>query len=215
MDFGSQTRYNKINMATNLHPVKKLLLMGLSILFVFLPLAGLAQTTSDAQKLPPAMLRSLQNATTTVEHPPVTVDVGIKRRFNDSPEALAEHELKAANVINKTRLQVFARHVAMTEPIERMDIGDEEITIVMNGPAKLFGFITTSVTYETTATFSDGIDDVSTTIKSGWLRHLTTERQPKAISEQVTQTVNQADYLSVTQLRAVIVEAIVKAVNNQ
>ena len=202
-------------MAITFHQVKRLLLMGLSILFVFLPLAGLAQTTSDAQKLPPAIPRGLQNATTTVEHPPVTVDVGIKRRFNDSPEALAEHEMKAANVINKTRLQIFARHVAMTEPIERMDIGGEEIIIVMDGPAKLFGFIPTSVTYETTATFSDGVDDVSTTIKSGWLRHLTTEQKPEAISEKVTQTVNQADYLSVTQLRAVITEAIVKAVNNR
>jgi len=182
---------------------------------LFFPFAVLAQTTSDAQKLSPAIPRSLQNATTTVEHPPVTVDVGIKRRFNDSPEALAEHELKAVNVINKTRLQVFARHVAMTEPIERMDIGDEEITIVMNGPAKLFGFIPTSVTYETTATFGDGIDDVSTTIKSGWLRHLTTERKPEKVSEQITQTVEQANYLSVTQLRAVIAEAIVKAVNNR
>jgi len=85
---------------------------------LFFPFAVLAQTTSDAQKLSPAIPRSLQNATTTVEHPPVTVDVGIKRRFNDSPEALAEHELKAANVINQTRLQIFARHVAMTEPIK-------------------------------------------------------------------------------------------------
>jgi hypothetical protein len=190
-------------------------IIALTLLLLVLPLVSLAQTTSDAQKLPSAIPRSLQNATTTVEHPPVTVDVGIKRRFNDSPEAIAEHELKAANVINKTRLQVFARHVAMTEPIKSMSIGGEEINIVMNGPAKLFGFIPTSVTYETTATFGDGVDDVSTTIKSGWLRHLTTEQQPEAISERITQTVNQADYLSVTQLRAVITEAIVKAVNNQ
>jgi len=176
------------------------------------PLMATAQTTSDAQKLPPAIPRSLQNATTTIKHPPVTVDVGIKRRFDDSPEALAKQEMKAANVINKTRLQVFARHVAMTEPIERMDIGDDTITVIINGPGKLFGVIPKSITYETTVAFSDEVDDITTRIESGWVRYLTTERKPDVISAEIAKQVATADYLSVTQLRAVITEAIVDTV---
>jgi len=180
-----------------------------------LPVVGLAQTSSDAQRLPRAIPRGLENATTTVEHPPVTVDVGIQRRFNDSPQALAENELSASAVINKTRLQMFARHLAMTEPVKSISIGDETISVVMKGPAKLFGLIPKSITYETTVTFSDEVDDVSTNIKSGWLRYLTTEKQPEAVSEQVVQTVSETDYLSVTQLRAVIAEAVVAAINGQ
>jgi hypothetical protein len=201
----------KIDAAQSKYVAITILILPLLVL----PFAGLAQTTSDAQKLPPAIPRSLQNATATVEHPPVTVDVGIKRRFDDSPKALSKHEMKAANAINKTRLQIFARHVAMTEPIERIDIGDDTITVAINGPGKLFGIIPKSITYKTTVTFSDEVDDIKTRIESGWVRYLTTERKPDVISEEIAKQVAAANYLSVTQLRAVITEAIVGTVKTR
>jgi len=47
------------------------------------------------------------------------------------------------------------------------------------------------------------------------VRYLTTERKPDVISDEIAKQVATANYLSVTQLRAVITEAIVDTVKTR
>lgn len=172
-------------------------------------------STADTQNLPQAFMLPMGTSTESVTHGQVTVDIGIDRRFSESPQVLAETELSASNVINTRRLQMYTRHVALTEPIQEMAVGEELITLRMKGPAKLFGFIPVSVTYDIDTAFSDGeMDEVNVTQTSGWWSVLATKSGATAISEDIKSSMAEAQFLSITQMRALVLESIVDAVNN-
>jgi hypothetical protein len=145
----------------------------------------------------------------------VTVDIGIDRRFDESPQAFAGLDLSADQVINTRRLQVYVRHVALTEPIREMTVGNDEIDVRMSGQAKLIGFIPVGVTYQVAAELSSdgGLASVTSEITSGsWWRWMATKQSSETISTKIRERVAEGSYLSTTQLRASVLEAIVSAV---
>lgn len=188
------------------------------VLFIILPLvlvpflAG-AQTTSES--LPQAFMLPMGTSTESVAHGQVTVDIGIQRRFSESPQALSDVDLSSDRVINTRRLQVFTRHLALTEPIKEMDVGSDEISVRMQGSGRLLGFIPIGITYDVDTAFSDGeLDEVVVERTSGWWSRLASKQQPEEIAAGIETTVQSAEFLSMTQMRAVILEAIVDAISN-
>jgi hypothetical protein len=200
---------------------KYLPLLVTAVLLV--PLFVEAQTATDTgttstintRNLPQTFMLPMGTSTESIEHGQVTVDIGVDRRFSESPQVLAERDLSASNVINTRRLQMYTRHVALTEPIQEMEVGEESISLRTKGPASLFGFIPTQASYNVDTAFSDGeMDNVSITQTSGWWTVLATKPDTESISENIKNSVADARLLSVTQMRAVVLESIVDAINN-
>jgi len=188
-----------------------------------IPLAVGAQTTTNTsvtdtsaapQTLPQTFMRPMGTSTEPVEHGEVTVDIGIDRRFSESPSALKGIDISANQVINARRLQVLSRHIALSEPVEEMSVGEDIVRVRLSGDADLFGFIPIGVGYEVTAELGDdGLSSVQTTRQSAdWWSWLASKPNTENISQQVEATVADAQYLSITQLRAVVLEAIIDAV---
>lgn len=186
-------------------------------LFFLLPLFVGAQTTSTTTgsgPLPQAFLLPTGTSTESVEHGEVTVDIGIDRRFSESPDALADADISAGQVINTRRLQAFSRHIALTESVKEMDVGDDVVRVRITGEGKLAGIIPIGVDYEVTAEIGeDGLSSVNTRqLSGGWWSWMAAKPSPEDIDQEVEANVSEANYLSITQLRAIILESIVNAV---
>lgn len=201
---------------------KKLLTTSFVGLILLSPVVGFAQnsptssTSSDTQSLQRLMMGEMATSSEPVSHGEVTIDIGIERRFSESPQAFAEVDITASQVFNSRRLQAFVRHLALTKHFEKMGVDDEKITATISGPADLLGFIPVSIAYDTTVAFSNGdIDDVSTEITSGWWTRLTRNQTSDAISEAIETTVENSQFLSVTQQKAVILETIVETISER
>ncbi len=190
------------------------LIVGLIFILPLFVGAQTTSTTTGSGPLPQAFMLPAGTSTEPVTHGEVTVDIGIDRRFSESPDALADVDISASQVINTRRLQVFSRHIALTEPVKEMDVGDDQVRVRITGDGKLVGLIPVGVDYEVTAEITeDGLAEVNTQrMSGGWWSWMATKPNPETISQQVTSTVEQGSYLSITQLRAAILEAIVNAV---
>jgi hypothetical protein len=176
--------------------------------------AQTSSTTTGPGSLPQAFLLPAGTSTESVQHGQVTVDIGIERRFSESPGLLADADISASQVINARRLQAFTRHIALTEPVKEMDIGEDAVRVHVTGQGKLVGLIPVDVDYEITAEIADdGSTSVETEHKSsGWWLWMAQKPSPETISNQVEEIVSETEYISITQLRAVILEAIVDTV---
>lgn len=153
-------------------------------------------------------------STESVEHGQVTIDLGIKRRFSDSPASLSDVDLAAGAVLNKRRLQVFARHIALTEPVEEMDIGENEITVKMDGVGRLLGVMPVTRTYDVTTSFSRQVDDISVKTVDAWWGWLVRDADQQQLAAAIKDTVDSGQYFSVTQLRAAVLQAIIDSINS-
>lgn len=197
-----------------MHRYILLLVLGAFFAMPLMVGAQTSSTTTGPGPLPQAFLLPTGTSTEPVKHGQVTVDIGIERRFNESPGVLADADISASQVINARRLQAYTRYVALTEPVKEMDVGDDVVRVRVTGQGKLIGLIPVGVDYEVTADISEvGSTSVKTKrLSSGWWSWMARKSDPKTISNKIETAVSESDYLSITQLRAVILEAIVDTI---
>lgn len=195
--------------------MQKYIIYTIALLFLVTPLCIYAQTTTGngTSSLPQTFMLPMGTSTEPIEHGQVTVDIGIERRFSESPDALAEVDISASRVLNKRRLQVFSRHLALTQPIKEMNVGDDVVRVLITSRAKLIGLIPVGVNYEITAEIDEGkLSRVRTERVSGnWWSPLAVKPNTENITQAIKSSITETNYLSITQLRAIILEAIVNA----
>lgn len=196
--------------------MQKYAIYTITVLLLVFPLCTYAQTTTNngTGSLPQTFMLPMGTSTESVAHGQVTVDIGIERRFSESPDVLAEADISASRVLNKRRLQVFSRHLALTQPIKEMNVGDDVVRVLITSRARLIGLIPVGVDYEITAEIDEGeLSRVRTRRISGnWWSWLAAKPNPENITQAIKSSVAETNYLSTTQLRAVILEVVVNAV---
>lgn len=184
-----------------------------TVLFVLMPLAGLAQ--QQPAGIGPANIPGFTMPTTTepVSHGETTIDLGVIRRFDESPKALRDLDLPPGRVINKSRLHVYTRHIMLTEPITKLDVGDRTIRATVQDKATVLGFIPARATYDVEIDFDNGIEAVETTVQGRWWHSFADFRPPEAISKNIKAGVTRERFLSRTHVKAFILDAIAKSVS--
>lgn len=171
------------------------------VLTVAIPLTLFAQTGTEPTT-------STKAEEENIKHGKISVDLGIERRIDSSPARLRNINLSAQSVFNEALFHAYIRHLALREPINEMKIDEQSMTVEIKGKGRLLGIIPTDIAYRVNTTFRSELDEVDVEVLSAW-SWLATKKSPDKVAEKIRSEMESVSYLSVTQLRAFILESIV------
>lgn len=187
-------------------------IMVLSVLALPLTTASATTTTTTTTSTTPSSLEEVMN-TDKVDHGQISLDIGVPRRINSSPSGLVDLDLGPAQVLNQQLLELYARKLVLTEPIKGLSIGEESIEMTISGTARLLGIIPVGLPHEVVVDLDTQVEDITVDNSSSW-GWLAAKPNPAAIIANIQAEVDGVDYLSVTQMKAYLLEAIVGAVTS-
>ncbi len=174
-----------------------------------------AQTSSEGDT-PTATNTPVASTSTSadsesISHGELHLNLDVPKRISSSPARFEDLDINPETVLNENLLEVYARHLALTEPIDLIDISDEEVITEIDGPAKLFGFIPVGTTYRVEVELDPQLEDVTVTQPDSW-GWLATKKQSDVVVSQIAANIDAAEYISETQLKAYVLQATVQAV---
>lgn len=146
--------------------------------------------------------------TEMISHPRISIRNGLARRISQSPAGLADINLSHDQVLNSDLLELYARKLVLTEPIEALRIGDQEMDLTVRGKARMFGFIPARLSYDVSVVFSGRTPEITVDHPTRWswlMRKSTTE----SVSEYALSELEGVQYISLTQLKAHTLQAII------
>ena len=167
--------------------------------------------SSSVEMLSSNDLQAIENASgPEVEHGQIRLNQGVPRRISSSKADLQDIDIAARQVINKKLLVIYARHLALTEPIQEMNITDESIEMTVNDPVGLLGIIPLERRIEVTVSFASGrITQVEVAKRDAWHDWLFVSFKTDKKKQQIGRNLSDVKPLSTTQLKAYILEAVV------
>lgn len=193
---------------------KKLSLLILSLVLVsFLAPAGMGATTTSSSS-PADLMQSLDQAMDTekVEHVRIRFDLGMSRRISRSPSGFADLELAPGQVLNRDLLTVYAQKLALIESIDEFSIGEDSVDITIRGDARLLRLIPIGLPYKISVTLDGRTPDITVEHPSGW-SWLAMKLSPDTVATRITNDMEEVQYISGTQQKAFLMEAIISSVN--
>ena len=167
--------------------------------------------SSSVEMLSSDDLQAIENASgPEVEHGQIRLNQGVPRRIAKSKADLQDIDIAARQVINEKLLVIYARHLALTEPVQEMNITDESIEMTVNDPVRFLGIIPLERRIEVTVSFASGrITQVQVTKKDAWHDWLFGSFKTEKKKQQIGRNLSDVKPLSTTQLKAYILEAVV------
>jgi hypothetical protein len=167
--------------------------------------------SSSVEMLSTNDLKAIENASgPKIEHGQIRLNQGVPRRIARSKAGLEAIDIAARQVINEKLFVSYARHLALTEPIQDMTITDKSIEMTVNDPVGLLGIIPLERVYKATVSFASGrITQVEVKKRDVWHDWLFGSAKTQEKKQQIGRNLSDVKPLSTTQLKAYILEAVV------
>lgn len=192
-------------------------ILGLILLTLFLPvsvLAQLATSTGNGVSISSDFVEQVRGLDgEDIEHAPVSLYLGVRKRFSASQSGIANLDITPGLVLNPKLLELYVRKIVLTEPISELTVGEAEVVTTIKGSAKLIGFIPVRIPYMVMVDFDTKVTNITAT-PIAWWSFLTQTQSSEEIATSIQAHLEGVSYLSRIQLRAIILGAIVNTVSS-
>lgn len=146
-----------------------------------------------------------------IDHGQIEIKTDINRRIKSSPSGMKNVEITPGGVLNRDLLTLYVRKIAVTKPVESVVIDDDLLQVDLYGTARLFRIIPIKLLHEVTVSIDGASIDVSVDNNAswGWLAQYPTA---ESIEDDIRAYVQENSFISDSQLKAYILEGIVRSV---
>jgi hypothetical protein len=146
-----------------------------------------------------------------IDHGQIEIKTGVNRRIKSSPSGIIDVEILPGGVLNQELLTLYVRKLALTEAIDSVVIDDEIVKMDIYGQARLLRIIPIKLLHEVVVTIEGASIDVVVENKTSW-SWLAQHPTPETVAGDIRTHVEQSKFISVSQLKAYILEGIVGSV---
>jgi hypothetical protein len=161
----------------------------------------------------PPLVKVLQSQVSgeRVSHGQISIKDGINQRIKKSSSGIADINIYPGGVLNKELLKLYAQKLALTEPIQSVVIDDDFVEMNVYGQGRLFRVIPIKLLHEVVVMIDGASIDVTVENKTSW-SWLAQHAPAETVARDIRTHVKQSKFISVSQLKAYIIEGIVKSV---